>query len=224
VAKWRVLVVEDDREVASLHCRYVDRQPGFTVVGVALTAEQALEMVHNLRPHLLLLDLGLPGVDGLVLLRRLRASGSPVEAIAVTAAREGDTVRATVQLGVVDYLVKPFHPDRLRQALGAFLRRMATVAPGGELAQTEIDALTTAGTGGRRWLPKDLQPERLEDVRAALAAADEPLSAEDLAGRTGIARTTARRYLEYLVTVSEATVEQVSDGPGRPRKAYRASP
>jgi CitB family two-component system response regulator MalR len=84
-------------------------------------------MARNLRPHLVLLDLGLPGGDGIALLRHLRARGAPIDVIVVTAATRSETVRATVRLGIVDYLVKPFEPERLRKSLGVFQRRHALV-------------------------------------------------------------------------------------------------
>src|SRR5690349_4735768 len=102
--EWRVLVVEDDPVVARLHCRFVARVAGFAPVGVAPDAPRALEMVRTLGPQLVLLDVGLPGPGGLVLLRRLRADAAPLEAIVVTAASAATTVHAAVQLGAVDYL------------------------------------------------------------------------------------------------------------------------
>jgi len=221
VSRWRVLVVEQDQEVARLHCRQLARQPGFEVVGVAPSARRAVSMLGPQRPHLLVLDLELPGGDGLELLRGLRASGAPVEVIVVTATADAEVVQAAVQLGVVDYLVKPFRPDRLRQALALFVRRAATATPGTRLVQEEIDVLTAVRSAGRRWLPRDLQPERLEQVRCVLAAG-KAFTATEIGVAIGVTRTTARRYLEYLVTVGEATVEEVPDGPGRPSKTYAA--
>jgi two-component system response regulator DctR len=177
-------------------------------------------MVATLRPDLLLLDIGLPGNDGIALLRRLRATGEQVEVIAVTAATASKTVRATVQLGVVDYLVKPFDQDRLRKSLGLFQRRMTMLA-GAQLAQDEVDRICSDGPNAYRWLPRDLSGARLEEVREMLARASAPTTAEQVAAGVGVARVTARRYLEYLVTIGQATVEPVADGPGRPRKTYR---
>jgi response regulator of citrate/malate metabolism len=221
MAEWRVLVVDRDREAARLHCRHLAQQPGFKVVGVATSAPQAAAMLGNLRPHLALLDIALPEGEGLLLLRRLRASGWPLEVIVVTASTDADVVRAAVRLGVIDYVVKPFHPDRLRQSLGRFRRRSAAAPVGGRLAQHDIDELTTNSRHERRWLPRDLQPERLEQVRAVLASTRRPLTAQDVGRAAGVARTTARRYLEYLVTIDEATVENRRVGPGRPFKSYQ---
>ena len=87
MAEWKVVILEPDTEVARSHWRCLASLNGFVPVGVARSAEQALEMVATLRPHLLIMDVELPGENGLALLRRLRAAGSAVEAVVVTATR-----------------------------------------------------------------------------------------------------------------------------------------
>lgn len=213
-------MVEDDRIVARLHCSFIGRVPGFSVVGVAGSAARAAEMVRVLRPDLLLLDIGLPGDDGIALLRRLRATSEEVEVIAVTAATATATVRAAVQLGAIDYLVKPFDGDRLRKALRLFERRMSLFERP-ELAQRHVDQICSEGPNALRWLPRDVSGARLDEIREILSGAPRPETAEAVATRAGVARVTARRYLEYLVTIGQATMEPVVDGPGRPRKTYQ---
>lgn len=216
---WRVLVVEDDRVVARLHCRFIAQVPGFSVAGVAVSAAQAAEMVRVLHPDLLLLDVGLPGEHGVALLRRLRAAGEAVEVIAVTAATASATVRAVVQLGAIDYLVKPFDKDRLRKSLRLFERRMSMLEDT-QLAQLDVDRICSEGPNTLRWLPRDVSGSRLDEIREILSCARRPETAEAVATRAGVARVTARRYLEYLVTIGQARMESVVDGPGRPRKTY----
>ncbi|HWI72820.1 MAG TPA: response regulator, partial [Baekduia sp.] len=102
----RTLVVEDDALVAEVHASYVERVPGFALVGVAHRATEALELLGSQPVDLVLLDFHLPDIKGLDLLRAVRArSPEPVDVIAVTAARDAATVRESVHLGVVDYLV-----------------------------------------------------------------------------------------------------------------------
>jgi len=221
MTEWRVMVVEDDRMVARLHCRFVAGMSGFTVVGIATTAAQAEQMIAAQRPDLVLLDLGLPDDSGIGLLRRLRAGGSTTEAIVVTAATSTQVVRATVHLGVVDYLVKPFDRERLRQSLALFRRRMAMLSPT-SLAQDEVDRICSDGPNARRWLPRDLAEGRLLEVQHALRSFGAPATAGDVAGAVGVSRVTARRYLEYLVTIGRARVSVMPDGPGRPSKTYRS--
>jgi two-component system, CitB family, response regulator DctR len=219
MADWRVLVVEDDPVVARLHCRFVSRVARFTPVGVASSAVRAHEMVRTLQPHLLLLDIGLPGQSGLILLRRLRADAVAVEAIAVTAATATTTVHAAVQLGAVDYLVKPFDEERLRKSLRLFQRRMEMLG-GAQLTQGQVDQLCSEGPNALRWLPRTLSSSRLDDVRAVLEHEARQVTADEVAAETGVARVTARRYLEYLVTIGQATMEPHATGPGRPRHVY----
>jgi response regulator of citrate/malate metabolism len=124
-----------------------------------------------------------------------------------------------VHLGVVDYLVKPFPPERLRQALGLFANRMQALRAG-ELAQVEVDRVCASGRRPARALPRDLAPQTLAAVRSTLRASADPLSASAVADRTGVARVTARRYLEFLAASGEVATESLSAGPGRPAKAY----
>lgn len=216
-----MLIVEDDEKVASIHQRIVAAHPGFRVTAVASTSEQAHALIRRGVPiDLILLDITLPGADGTVLLRTLRASGGP-EVIAITAARDPKVVQSLLHMGVLDYLVKPFAIERLQQALLRFRDRMRTLAPSAStLEQGQIDALYSHPE--RNLLPKGLQVETLAAIRVALEdAGAEFSSAEQLAQRAAVARVTARRYLEYLITVRQAEMELHNDGPGRPRKMYR---
>lgn len=220
----RVLVVEDDEHVAAVHCRFVSQQPGFSVVARAATAGQAREFVRTLRPHLVLLDLELPGQNGLELLRELRSSSLPVEVIAVTAHSGPAVVRAAMQLGVIDYLVKPFLPGRLSEALVAFVARADELAREHALDQAAIDRLR-AGVGEQARLgAASIRTERLAGIRDLLEHADVAMTADEVAAASGMARVTARRYLEHLVSLGQCTADTVPDGPGRPRKSYRLWP
>jgi response regulator of citrate/malate metabolism len=222
MAAWRTVIVEDSPAVAEVHRRLVASVPGFVIAGVAPTAAETRRLVALHHPHLLVLDLALPDGDGLSLLRTLRAAREPVEVIAVTASRGAQVVRDCVHLGVVDYLVKPFAPERLRQALGLFAHRMQALHEG-ELAQQEVDRLCASGRKPARALPRDLAPETLAQIRTELAAAACPLSSAQVAERAGVARVTARRYLEYLAASGEAHSDSAADGPGRPAKTYTLS-
>lgn len=220
---WRVMIVEDDHVVARLHCRFVSRVPGFSPAGVAETVAQAQSMISSLHPDLLLLDLGLPDQSGIELLRRLRAQGESVEAIAVTAASATPLVRDTVHLGVLDYLVKPFDQERLRKSLALFQRRMSMLS-GHQLGQPDLDRICSDGPNAHRWLPRDLSADRLEQIQRSLGIVEQPVTAADLAARIGISRVTARRYLEYLATIGWARISTVASGPGRPTKTYAPTP
>jgi two-component system response regulator DctR len=220
---WRVLVVEDNAAVAALHCRLIDALRGFRTVGVVSDGEAAYRAVEVMRPDLAIVDLTMPGGDGLTLLRRIRHAGVPLEVVVVTASRDAHTIREVMHLGVVDYLVKPFAPERLRQSCNAFaLRARALTRP--LLAQDEVDLVQSTGAARIQRLPKGLKRSTLHAVREALEQSEKPLSADEVGHRIGVARVTARRYLEYLDVIGLARVERECHGPGRPRNRYQHIP
>ncbi|WP_244203293.1 response regulator, partial [Streptomyces rhizosphaericus] len=122
----RVLVVEDDPVAADAHRMYVERVPGFAVVGAARSGGDAQRLLERTPADLLLLDLYLPDGHGLQLVRALRAAGNDADVIAVTSARDLAVVRDGVSLGVVQYVLKPFTfstlRDRVQGGLGQPLR------------------------------------------------------------------------------------------------------
>ena len=118
-----VLVVEDEPAIAELQRLYLDRE-GFGVV-VETDGDAALAAVRRLRPVAVVLDIGLPGLDGLEVLRSLRASGDGTPVLLVTA--RGDEVERVLglELGADDSVTKPFSPRELVARVRAVLRRGA---------------------------------------------------------------------------------------------------
>ncbi|ADB50730.1 response regulator [Conexibacter woesei] len=219
--RWRVLIAEDDPDVARLHRLLIERHPAFKAIGVAEAGEQVLRDVATQRPDLVLLDLELRGMDGLEVLSWMRRLAYDVEVIAVTAADDREIVRRMMRLGIVDYLVKPFTPERMRVALARFSERVAGL-PGSTVTQAAVDAALGAADA-RRLLPRGLQADTLDRLRQELAHAGEWLSTQELGGRVDVAAVTVRRYLEYLVVNQEAVTRLDGYGsPGRPRKLYRS--
>lgn len=215
-----VLVVDDDFMVASIHTRFVERAEGFRVVGVAATGEAALAEIARLHPDLVLLDVHLPDISGIDVLRRLRGEGNDVGVMMVTAAREADTVRAAAAAGAAHYLVKPFEFDDLLARLQAFRQSHAALMGVATPGQEDIDAVFAPLGRGREALPKGLSAETASAVLAALDAALE-ISAGECASIVGVSRVSARRYLEHFVAQGRATVRLNYGGAGRPERRYR---
>ena len=125
----RVLVVEDEMKIARLVRDYL-QQAGFAVLEAA-DGESALALARQERPDMILLDLGLPGIDGLDVTRRLRASSS-VPIIMLTARSEETDRVVGLELGADDYVIKPFSPKELVARIRAVLRRAEATLGGGE--------------------------------------------------------------------------------------------
>jgi response regulator of citrate/malate metabolism len=174
----RVLVVDDDFMVAKVHAAFVARTPGFEVAGVAHSGATALVSVASLHPDLVLLDIHLPDMSGLEVLRRLRELEPDVDVLVISAAKEAEAVRTALRGGVVNYLLKPFDQDALCDRLQRYAATHRSLAEP-TVAQTDLDRLFGAApqrpVAAR--LPKGLSPESAALVAGVLQAAGDDLSA-----------------------------------------------
>lgn len=214
-----VLVVDDDFRVAQLHASYVGAAPGFEVVAVAHTADEALRQSADLQPDLVLLDSYLPDQPGLVVAARLAGTRSDV--LMVTADTAATTVRTAFGAGALGYLVKPFTQEDLVARLTGYQRYRSRIERG-RLHQPQIDAafaaLLPAGrtaTGSRQ----SSVTERL--VRDLVRDADDGLTATEVATSLGIGRATAQRYLSALAERAEVGITLRYGTTGRPEHEYR---
>jgi response regulator of citrate/malate metabolism len=218
----RVLVVEDEPLLAEAHREYVGRVPGFSTVAVAHNGRDALRELGRQPVDLVLLDFYLPDMSGLDVCQAMRATGVAADVIAVTSARDVDTVRAAISQGVVQYLLKPFTFAALRDKLHAYAEYRAALGQGSSARdQAVVDrALAMLHGSPQTALPKGLSQQTLALLVEALAARTEPASASDLAAATGVSRVTARRYLEHLVAHGAAEQSLRYAKAGRPEILY----
>ena len=219
----RTLVVDDDFRVADLHCAYVDRVAGFSLAGRAYTGAEALAKVDQLRPDLLLLDIYLPDLSGLEVLQRLRDGDHPeVDVIAITAARDVDSLRAAMRGGVIHYLIKPFRFAAFEEKLGSYAAARERIGRIGQADQGEVDRIFGAlRTARNEPLPKGLSDSTLDLVSQALRGSAYGLAASAVAEIAGVSRVTARRYLDHLCRLGKAELTLRYGGPGRPEHRYR---
>ncbi|RIK07243.1 MAG: DNA-binding response regulator [Acidobacteria bacterium] len=122
--KGSVLLVEDEENIADLVQVYLERE-GYKVTKTA-TGEDAIEAYAAVRPRVVLLDVGLPGIDGIEVCKRIREHGS-VPVIMLTA-RDSEIDKVLgLEIGADDYVTKPFSPRELLARIKAVLRRSETV-------------------------------------------------------------------------------------------------
>ncbi|WP_207061111.1 response regulator [Motiliproteus sp. SC1-56] len=229
--KITVVIAEDDPRIAEIQQRFLQRIEGFELVGVAHGLTEAEDLVEVLEPDLLLLDIQFPTGTGLDLLRNLRASNSTTDVILITAATEVDTLKAALRGGVFDYILKPLVFERLQTALSHYAQHREKLRTLDSLAQTDVDRLLPRQRGATgepeppspARLPKGIDGLTLDKVRAVMQAEAGPLNAETVGERIGASRTTARRYLEYLVGTQEVLAEVSYGSVGRPERRYQGN-
>jgi response regulator of citrate/malate metabolism len=218
----RTLVVDDDFMAVSVHRQFVERVPGFDVVGDATTGREARALVEQLRPDLLLLDIYLPDENGIELVRKLRAGASPVDVIAITSAKDVDVLRDAMHLGVIHYIVKPFTFVTFRERLETYAEAHRQLADMRQAEQRDIDRLYgLLRTSSEASLPKGISPPTLTLVASLLKRADTALSTAELAERAGLSQGVARRYLRFLSDSGAIEFTLRYGAAGRPEHLYR---
>jgi response regulator of citrate/malate metabolism len=225
-----VLVVDDDFHVAEINAAYVDKVTGFSVVDTAHTALQTLNVLEHRRVDLLLLDHYLPDRNGLDLVRGMRQRDMRSDVIMVTAAQDVEVVEAALRYGVLHYLVKPFTFEGLRSRLESYadLRRTLRDASGRTSAgQRQVDRIFGAvrtPKGDPTAPAKGWSGPTVDLVHQVIAQAEGPLSAQQVASRAGISRSTAQRYLRYLQDNGSLQLSLRYGDAGRPEHRYACAP
>ena len=218
----RTLIVDDDPTAVSIHREYVDRLPEFTAVATTTSGTEAVQLADKLRPDLLLLDMYLPDLSGLEVLRALRASGRPpIDVIAITSAKNVDVLRGAMTLGVVHYIVKPFGFRAFRERLENYAAARSRLAVAQAPGQREVDRIfALLRSGSDDMLPKGISAATLKVVVDILRAAEERLTAGDLATRAGFSESVARRYLKFLSDSGNVEYQPRYGSAGRPEHLY----
>ncbi|ADC49935.1 two-component response regulator [Alkalihalophilus pseudofirmus OF4] len=228
---YNVLIVEDDFRVAEITKGFVEKVDGFNVIGLCKTGAETESFLFNLNettPDLILLDVYIPDVNGLDLFWKIRENLHQVDIVMITAAKEVYTIEEALRGGIFDYIVKPVDFNRFKRTLDTFKDQRGSLSSKEKLNQEEIDLLTRAQSPSQsaalveqEQLPKGIDSITLDKVKNILSLhSDTGITASSLGEAVGISRSTARRYLEYLVSISEARAELSYGDVGRPERLY----
>ncbi|WKE65893.1 two-component system response regulator OmpR [Gallaecimonas kandeliae] len=215
----KILVVDDDMRLRSLLERYLIEQ-NFQVRAVP-NGEQMDRLLERENFHLMVLDLMLPGEDGLAICKRLRARGEQLPIIMLTA--KGDEVDRIIglELGADDYLAKPFNPRELLARIRAVLRRRTSELPGApataeqEVAfgQFRLNLATREMFRGEEAMP--LTSGEFAVLKALVSHPREPLSRDKL---MNLARGRDYSALERSIDVQVSRLRRmIEPDPSHPR-------
>ncbi|WP_205601343.1 response regulator [Virgibacillus sp. YIM 98842] len=215
-----VMIIEDDPMVLEVNKGFLEKMEGFHLQSSFENGKAALEKVFESPPDLILLDMFLPDISGLDVLQEIRDKEVPADIILITAARDAQTIQRVFRLGAVDYLVKPFRFTRFQQALESHKKMWMKLHQSQSLNQEDIDGWNKIKNEMSEIPPKGLSEITLKQIYMALSDEQNPVTAEELAERLGMARVTVRRYLEYLEKQERITVQIEYGKVGRPRHNY----
>ncbi|MEC3883933.1 response regulator [Halobacillus sp. HZG1] len=219
----RVLLIEDDPMVQEVNRHFIERVEGYHVAAIASNGEKGLKLIREHKPDLVILDIYMPALDGQKTLQELRRLGFDVEVMVITAANEKSMIRSMFQYGVVDYIIKPFKFERLERALLDYKNFRTRMTGEGGVGQEQLDTLFNhaPSSRGMNHLPKGLNQQTLNQILDYLKQNTIALSAEEVADGLGMARVTARRYLDYLQKNGQLNIDIQYGGVGRPVNRYQ---
>lgn len=217
--RYKVLLVDDDARLRELLTRYLMEQ-GFSIKAVAdaTAMDRALHREHF---DLIVLDLMLPGEDGLAICRRLRAEENPIPIVMLTA--KGDEVDRIIglEMGADDYLPKPFNPRELVARIHAVMRRRPTALPGAPTMEDEVVSFGRVTVNlGTRALTRDgddvaLTTGEFSLLKVLLQHPRQPLSRDKL---MELARGREYGVFDRAIDVQVSRLRKlVEDDPAKPR-------
>src|SRR5690242_9052090 len=191
----RILLM-DDHPITRAALSSLLEAHGFTVAGEAADGEEAIDLARRLLPDLVLLDLSMPGLDGLSALPRIREAAPDAEVVVLTASGTEENLLAAIRAGAAGYLLKSEPPARIVE----FLRGVANgeAALSGAVARRLLDRVRE--TGGRSTgVPDEIAAALSARELEVLLLLDEHLGTDEIAKRLFISEHTVRSHVKNLL-------------------------
>jgi two-component system, CitB family, response regulator MalR len=221
----KALIVEDDPMVAEFNKRYLSEVEGYQLTGIAHTVMEAIEFIKNKTVNLILLDVYMPGSNGIELMKYVREQNLEIDIILITAASEVERIQTALRYGAVDYLIKPFEFERFNQALVQYRDKYNFLKNNQNIRQEELDEkILTAeqkkSIDSSDALPKGLTRSTLHVIINVIKEkGSTPFSTDEIAESTYISRVSVRKYLKFLLDLGVLD-ESMTYGIGRPVYYY----
>jgi DNA-binding NarL/FixJ family response regulator len=191
----RILIV-DDHPLTREALSSLLRAHGFDVVGCASDGRQAITEVARLQPDLLLLDLSMPGMDGLTALPRLREAAPDTEVVVLTASGTEENLLAAIRAGAAGYLLKTEPPEKIASFLDGVVDGEAALS--GSIARRLLDQVREGG-GRDAGVPDAIAATLSARELEVLLLLDEHLGTDEIAKRLFISEHTVRSHVKSLL-------------------------
>lgn len=218
----KVVIAEDDFRIAQVQEQFLQKVTDVKLVGKALNAKETLELLSEREVDLLLLDIYMPDELGTELLPKIRENHPLVDVIMVTAATERTMLEKAVQYGVFNYLLKPVTMKKFIETIEDYKRKKKLLSTAEEVDQTMIDRYfgsINQSAAIQKDLPTGVDRHTLDKVKDVVEKL-KGVSIDEMSEELGVSRTTARRYLEYLVLIDVCVAKHDYGIVGRPQRKY----
>jgi DNA-binding NarL/FixJ family response regulator len=188
-----IAIVEDNSALGNSLRKVVESDSSLRCIGVWATAEDALKKIDAFRPHIVLMDINLPGMSGIDATARLKQFLPEIKVVKVTVYRDHDKIFAALKAGACGYLLKRSNPAEIRQAIHDVRTGGAPMSP--EIARRVVEAFHQT--------PRS-EPGLLEDVKLSKRETEilellcEGLANKEIADRLNISVETVRVHLKHV--------------------------
>ena len=192
----RVLIV-DDHPLTREALASLLTQHGFEIAGQADDGAEAIALAAELAPDLVLLDLTMPGMDGLTALPRIREAAPACEVVVLTASGTEENLLAAIRAGAAGYLLKSEPPERIASFLRRRRRRRGR--PVGRRRARSLLERVREGRGIGRGIPDEIADRLSARELEVLLLLDEHLGTDEIAARLFISEHTVRSHVKNLL-------------------------
>lgn len=218
----KVAIVEDDFRVAKIHEAYIEKIEGMSVIGRAINASEALELLDQKSVDLLLMDIYMPDRLGTDLLQEIREKHPGLDIIMITASTDKAFLEKSLEYGVFQYLIKPVDIKKFKETMDRYKKKKQLFQKTNEVNQQLLESVFGANQSqfSQESLPSGIDSVTLRKVMDLLQTSPDGMTSEKVGEKMGSSRTTARRYLEYLVGIDYLKADSVYGIVGRPVRTY----
>ncbi|ASK62652.1 DNA-binding response regulator [Virgibacillus phasianinus] len=216
-----VVIAEDDFRVAQIHEAFLGEISGVHLLGKAINASDTLKLLDSNSVDLLLLDVYMPDQLGTDLLHKIRLAHPGIDIIMITASNDKSFLEKALEYGVFQYLIKPVQLEQFKQTMEQYRKKKRFIDSTSKVNQEVLEQLF--GNHAKKeikTLPPGIDSLTLGKVIELIQSNSDGLTSENVGQKMGASRTTARRYLEYLVRIDQVRAESVYGIVGRPERRY----
>ena len=225
---YKVVIVEDDPMVAMINEQYVSKNKDFCVAKTCRNGHEAMDYLlgeEGTQIDLVIMDVFMPYLNGIEVLKKIRESKLHCEVIMVTAANDTATLEETMHLGVMDFLIKPFAYERFQVALEKFIANKEAFRGANQtIDQSYVDSLISNPGSSHTCdanLPKGIQKKTLNLITDYMKDKNGWISGDQISEEIGLSSVTVRHYMGYLMEIKKVKGEINYETGGRPSMLYK---